>query len=570
MDSKNYVMLFDAIKDNEINNSQDFLDFVLLPPENVDCLTDTEDIVDSNLDLIDDISLFPETSGNIEVFFEPTEIQNLDSDILWENETHIPQNKLINIETSEKNLLHCEDKLKELFDKNLSSYEIFLELFDENLFTHIVKQSNIYAHQSNNHDFHLTVRDLKSFIGILILSGYHRLPRQYMYWESASDSGVTLIKNSMSYKKFKLIKKFIHFNDNLKVDINDKVFKVQPLVKALNKNFMKFGIFDKNISIDEQMVPYRGRHSAKMFMKNKPIRFGFKKWIMASSSGYVYNFKIYTGKSDNYNRELGLGGSVVTEFANNVESLSNINFYFDNFFTSYKLMVELKNKGINATGTVRQNRIKKCPMILPKLMSKKSRGEYEVYREKNLNIYCIQWNDTKPVTIMSNCYNAFPLKNVKRYIKTEKKYISVNQPFIIYKYNKFMGGVDLADNLISCYRINIKGKKWYWPLFTNMISLAVINSLKIYNIINNTKIDLLEHTRNIVTGLITANNQTKFVRKSILGRIQDSNMCNQPIIVSDPEKRRRRCVECKSTTIYICKGCLNHLHIKCSSKYHKI
>ena len=49
-------------------------------------------------------------------------------------------------------------------------------------------------------------------------------------------------------------------------------------------------------------------------------------------------------------------------------------------------------------------------------------------------------------------------------------------------YNKFMGGVDLADNVIANYRIHIKGKKWYWPLFINIISMCVVNSWKIMKI----------------------------------------------------------------------------------------
>ena len=32
-----------------------------------------------------------------------------------------------------------------------------------------------------------------------------------------------------------------------------------------------------------------------------------------------------------------------------------------------------------------------------------------------------------------------------------------------------MGGVDLLDNAVATYRINIKGKKWWWPHFTNCL-----------------------------------------------------------------------------------------------------
>ena len=51
-------------------------------------------------------------------------------------------------------------------------------------------------------------------------------------------------------------------------------------------SFKQFGVFAKDLAIDEQMVPYFGRHSAKMFIGGKPIRFVFKNWVLASSDGY--------------------------------------------------------------------------------------------------------------------------------------------------------------------------------------------------------------------------------------------------------------------------------------------
>jgi len=32
-------------------------------------------------------------------------------------------------------------------------------------------------------------------------------------------------------------------------------------------------------------------------------------------------------------------------------------------------------------------------------------------------------------------------------------------------YNKHMGGVHSLDSLASVYRIDVRGKKWYWPHF---------------------------------------------------------------------------------------------------------
>ncbi|XP_050340901.1 uncharacterized protein LOC126767429, partial [Bactrocera neohumeralis] len=62
----------------------------------------------------------------------------------------------------------------------------------------------------------------------------------------------------------------IHLCDNADLDKNDKFAKLRPIFDVMNQKNMQFGIFSHNLSIDEEMVPYFGRHSCKMFIKGKP------------------------------------------------------------------------------------------------------------------------------------------------------------------------------------------------------------------------------------------------------------------------------------------------------------
>ena len=91
------------------------------------------------------------------------------------------------------------------------------------------------------------------------------------------------------------------------------------------------------------MVPYLGWHSAKMFIRGKPIRFGFKIWCLCGSDSYPYNMKIYQGKEKKL-QDQPLGTRVI----NNMVDVTTANssallheLYFDNFFTSYSLMSDL-------------------------------------------------------------------------------------------------------------------------------------------------------------------------------------------------------------------------------------
>ena len=53
-----------------------------------------------------------------------------------------------------------------------SEYEIFSLIFEE-VITHLVTETNRYAQQRNDHDFHVTRKEIDQFIRILFLSSYN-------------------------------------------------------------------------------------------------------------------------------------------------------------------------------------------------------------------------------------------------------------------------------------------------------------------------------------------------------------------------------------------------------------
>ena len=45
-----------------------------------------------------------------------------------------------------------------------------------------------------------------------------------------------------------------------------------------------------------------------------------------------------------------------------------------------------------------------------------------------------------------------------------------------------MGGVDRMDQNIGAHMINIRNKKWWWPLFRFCVDLAVKNAFQLYHL----------------------------------------------------------------------------------------
>ncbi|KAH7980826.1 hypothetical protein HPB49_019490 [Dermacentor silvarum] len=169
--------------------------------------------------------------------------------------------------------------------------------------------------------------------------------------------------------------------------------KVRPLLRLVNRSLQQFGIFSKNLSVDEQMVPYFGRHSCKMFIKGKPIRFGYKQWILCSSSGYPFNIDIYCGKTEGESTNVPLGTRVVLNALKCVDVPTNHVIFMDNFFTSHALLQELKERGFRATGTVREVRLKKCPLPDSKELASQARGSFDFMCDGD--VLAVKWNDNR-------------------------------------------------------------------------------------------------------------------------------------------------------------------------------
>ena len=81
------------------------------------------------------------------------------------------------------------------------------------------------------------------------------------------------------------------------------------------------------------MVTYFNRYSAKMFIRGKPIRFGFKIWCLCGGDDYPYNMKIYQEKEKKL-QDQPLGSHVINNMVDVITAISSAllhKLYFDNF-----------------------------------------------------------------------------------------------------------------------------------------------------------------------------------------------------------------------------------------------
>ena len=371
----------------------------------------------------------------------------------------------------------------------------------------------------------------------------------------------------MSRNRFFEIKSFIHTADNQSLS-ESRMAQVEPIYDLLNKKIQQFGIVHEDLSIDESMVPYYGRHSCKQFIRAKPIRFGYKLWVLASATGLPYKIEIYQGKSTG-DADEPLGTRVVTKALEICENPKDHSVFFDNFFSSYQLITDLGTKGFRATGTMRSDRIMKYPLIDVKVMKKKERGSFDFRCDEKAGI--VRWNDNSVVTIGSNAYGVEPIGNVMRWIKGKGKE-NVQQTAVIAAYNRRMGGVDLLDRALSDLRPVIRGKKWYWPLVINALNIAFVFSWQLYRVVAGEPVPQKDLRRHIVSIMIrkSAPRITDVYSRptrahKIADEVRHDGVGHYPI--SSPV---RKCTICERSCRNACEKCKPSLHVKtCFQIFHE-
>ena len=180
--------------------------------------------------------------------------------------------------------------------------------------------------------------------------------------------------------------------------------------------------------------------------------------------------------------DLGASSNIVLHLAETIPNHRNHLLYYDNWFTSIPLVNHLAGRGIWSCGTVRACRLPGLKLTSDSDMKKKGRGAYEVWKSSgdDIPLTIVKWFDNKGVTLLSSFAHSLPTHTVQRYNKTEKKVVDVVQPNIVNLYNKNMGGVDLADCLLSLYRIPVRSKKYYHRLIFHMIDMSINQAWLLY------------------------------------------------------------------------------------------
>ena len=326
----------------------------------------------------------------------------------------------------------------------------------------------------------------------------------------------------------------IHFSDNAAAQAGDRLAKILPLVNILESNFKNLFCPEKDIVIDETLIPWRGRLIFRQYIPNKAHRYGIKMFKICSVEGYTWGIRIYSGKSATGERETGLAQNVCLELTKDLLNEGRT-LFVDNFYTSYDLAKCFLQKNTHVVGTLRANK-KDIPKEV--LNVKLKRGEMIAKEDEN-GIVVLKWKDTRDVRILSTKHAPImaPVRSTQSNQSTPTPQPSMSlhnsaqrsqttqistyqqptsttvqpstsaqpssssrmqatadnissarrqrrakeKPLAILAYNKGKSGIDKSDQMASYATSLRKGVKWYRKLGIELIlGISVVNAWILY------------------------------------------------------------------------------------------
>ncbi|KAM9305546.1 piggyBac transposable element-derived protein 4-like [Gastrophryne carolinensis] len=186
----------------------------------------------------------------------------------------------------------------------------YLKLFlTDDVIEKIVTETNRYNEQqsatlrskfSRNRKWEpVTKEDIWKFLGLILLTGVVGKPLQKWYWTTNKLLATPFFGTIMSECRFSLIMKNLHFTNNEEFDEAThpapKLKKIWEVYQMILKNFQQSYVPDRDISIDESLMAYKGRLSWIQYIASKRARFGIKSYMLCeSATGYIWNSVIYT------------------------------------------------------------------------------------------------------------------------------------------------------------------------------------------------------------------------------------------------------------------------------------
>lgn len=353
-------------------------------------------------------------------------------------------------------------------------YDAWKKFIDERILRIILECTLKHAASSSVdacENFHLDLNDLEKFIGIQYARGiYGKNQPLHFLWNK--EFGPPLFGKIMSRDRFKTVLQHLRFDikDTRSLRLTeDKFAHVSEVFELFRVNCTKVYTPNMSLTIDEQLLPLKTRCRLITFMPNKPDKYGLKFWVMVDTeTKYVVNILPYLGAQEREQRGTRtLAEDVVSRLVDPIVN-KGYNICCDNFFTSLKNAMYLKEKKTTIVGTMRKNR--------RELANEMTRSDKELHtsdfyyeKETKAVVVSYQCKKNKSVCLLSTMHDSVACDD------TQKR-----KPAIINFYNHHKVGVDVFDQMARQYSTLCASFRWPLAVWSNILDISAINAWIVY------------------------------------------------------------------------------------------
>ncbi|XP_047487917.1 piggyBac transposable element-derived protein 4-like isoform X2 [Penaeus chinensis] len=367
-----------------------------------------------------------------------------------------------------------------------------------------------------------TVRELRSFVGLRLLMGLHGKRRcQRDLWSTDPLMCSSVFPKTMSRDRFDILSSALHFaNNEGEHSAEDWLWKLRPVIDVLDSTYRSVFVPRKNVTVDESLWAFKGRHQALQYNPSKRARRGLKVYKLCSSdgpeAGYTAAFNIYIGQDRG-------------EFPASMKAVDRKGM----------------PSGLQA-----------------------SRGHID-FRSSKTGMLCLQWLDKRPVTMLSTAHTSKVVT-----LPPNRRGVERSKPEVVVSYNNGMKGVDLSDQLAQSYPATKKTVKWYKKVFFYLLDMTTINALAVHRALGG-KMPQWKFRTELVRELLQRGGRPASFRRNPPQNQPEEDPQQAHMPVDTPFRRWRRCALCwrnhrrRKETRVMCSHCSVSLcPAPCFQAYH--
>ncbi|XP_050340022.1 piggyBac transposable element-derived protein 4-like [Bactrocera neohumeralis] len=200
--------------------------------------------------------------------------------------------------------------------------------------------------------------ELEAYFGLQIMAGVSKSNGESLRCLWDETNGRPIFRAVMHIERFMQISRCLRFDsheDRETRRLRDKLAPIRNIWDKWSKNLKLMYNPNENVTVDEQLVLFRGRCCFRQYIPSKPAKYGSKIWALCDSkSNYAWNMDVYLGRARKTQPEKNQGENVVINLTRNLGKGHTVTC--DNFFTTYNLAVELLRRKITVVETVRKNK----------------------------------------------------------------------------------------------------------------------------------------------------------------------------------------------------------------------